>query len=77
MKMVAITTPYITLGQLLKYTDHASGGGAIKALLEEGLFLVDDEVEIRRGRKVYPGMKVTFPDGSEVRVTDATDQPDA
>ena len=71
METVAITTPYITLGQLLKFTNYASGGGEIKARLEQGLFFVEGIVETRRGRKLYPGMTVTFDDGKTVRIVDA------
>lgn len=55
---------FITLGQLLKVLGIAMSGGEAKLLLEEGEFLVNDEVEMRRGRKLRPGDVVTFPDGA-------------
>lgn len=77
MKTVSITTPYITLGQLLKYLNLASGGGEIKARLETGQFLVENDVETRRGRKLYPGMRVTLDDGTTLQLTDAAHHTDA
>lgn len=55
---------FITLGQLLKVLGIAMSGGEAKLLLEEGEFLVNNEVELRRGRKLRPGDVVTFPDGA-------------
>ncbi len=54
MTVIKITTEYITLGQFLKYINVASGGGDIKAILESGIVLVNDVLEQRRGRKLYP-----------------------
>lgn len=50
-----INTPYITLGQLLKFAGIAMSGGDIKYLLNETDITVNKEVERRRGRKLYPG----------------------
>ena len=55
---------FITLGQLLKVLGIAMSGGEAKLLLEEGEFQVNDEQEMRRGRKLRPGDVVTFPDGA-------------
>ena len=55
---------FITLGQLLKVLGIAMTGGEAKLQLEEGEFQVNDEPELRRGRKLRPGDTVTFPDGS-------------
>lgn len=54
MTVIKITTDYITLGQFLKYINLASGGGDIKAILEREIVLVNDVLEQRRGRKLYP-----------------------
>jgi len=62
METVKITTEYITLGQFLKYINLASSGGHIKAILAEEIVQVDGEVEIRRGRKLYPDMVVEIVD---------------
>lgn len=52
---IAIRTPYITLGQLLKYADLIDEGAMAKPYLAEGRALVNGETETRRGRKLYPG----------------------
>lgn len=58
MTKIKINTEYITLGQFLKMSDIISSGGAAKFFLAENEVLVDGEVDQRRGRKLYPGMKV-------------------
>lgn len=55
---IEITTEYIKLDQLLKYSNIVESGSSAKELILQGLVLVDDEVETRRGRKIYKGMKV-------------------
>ncbi|MBQ6783504.1 MAG: S4 domain-containing protein YaaA [Acholeplasmatales bacterium] len=54
MKPLKITTPYITLQQLLKIEDIISSGGEAKFYLAENPILVNGELENRRGRKLYP-----------------------
>ncbi len=54
-KNVKITTPYITLGQLLKLVHVIGNGGEAKGFLAEHDVLVNGEVDCRRGRKLYPG----------------------
>jgi ribosome-associated protein len=55
MKKIAISTEYITLGQLLKLADCISSGGEAKAFLQETKVLVNGEPDNRRGRKLVPG----------------------
>ncbi len=50
---IKISTPYITLGQLIKLTNIFESGGMIKAFLKDQGVLVNDEIEHRRGRKLY------------------------
>ncbi len=59
MKKIKITTPYITLGQFLKFADLISSGGETKFYLTENDVHVNQELELRRGRKIYPGDIVT------------------
>jgi S4 domain protein YaaA len=54
MKPLKITTPYITLQQLLKIENIISSGGEAKFYLSENTVLVNGEEENRRGRKLYP-----------------------
>ncbi|MCR5646951.1 MAG: S4 domain-containing protein YaaA [Acholeplasmatales bacterium] len=54
MKPLKITTPYITLQQLLKIENIISSGGEAKFYLSSNTVLVNGEEENRRGRKLYP-----------------------
>ena len=45
----------ITLGQLIKALGLVESGAHVRDVLSSGEVLVNDEVEIRRGRKLYPG----------------------
>ncbi len=54
MKSVKITTDYITLQQLLKIENIISSGGEAKYFLANEEVYVNDELESRRGRKLYP-----------------------
>ena len=58
--MVRITTPYITLGQLLKMLDFISSGGEAKVAVKTLKILVNGEAENRRGCKLYPNDKVVI-----------------
>lgn len=51
---------FIKLGQALKATGLADSGIDAKELIQQGLVLVDGEVETRRGRKLYDGALVEF-----------------
>lgn len=53
MEKISITTPYITLGQLIKLTNIFESGGMIKTYLKEHGVFVNGEKEHRRGRKLY------------------------
>ena len=60
---IPIKGDYITLGQFLKKVDLTQTGGQERAFLAMHAILVNDEKEIRRGRKLRPGDKVSI-DGS-------------
>ena len=53
MKKIKIKTPYIKLGQLLKFIDIIDTGGSEKEYLESHDIIVNGEIEKRRGRKLY------------------------
>ena len=57
-RIVTITTPYITLGQLLKLASIIGNGGEAKAFLASHEVLVNGEPDNRRGRKLYPGDEI-------------------
>ena len=58
----AITTEFITLGQLLKLADIIGNGGEAKNFLATTKVLVNGEPDNRRGRKLRPGDRVKIPD---------------
>ncbi|MEK4946885.1 S4 domain-containing protein YaaA [Carnobacterium sp. FSL W8-0810] len=61
-KTIKIDREFITLGQFLKHVDIISSGGMAKWYLSEHTILLDNEVENRRGKKIYPGSVVEIPD---------------
>ena len=50
---IYIDTSYITLGQFLKLLNIFDSGGMIKHYLQDVGVIVNDELEQRRGRKLY------------------------
>jgi ribosome-associated protein len=59
MEKIYITTPFITLGQLLKFANVVSDGIDAKILITEGYVKLNGEVELKRGKKVYNNDEVT------------------
>ena len=53
---------YIKLGQALKATGLADSGIDAKEIIQQGLVLVNGEIDERRGRKLYDGDEVVFDD---------------
>lgn len=64
MKKIKIRDTYITLGQFLKYVNAVSSGFEAKMVILDGLVLVNNEVETRRGKKLYSGDIVTYDNNS-------------
>lgn len=62
VKNVIIRTDYITLGQLLKFTDVVMEGGEAKAYLASNKILVNGVEENRRGKKIRSGDIVELPE---------------
>lgn len=60
MEKINITTEYIKLDQLLKFTNAVEGGGMAKNVISDGLVKVNGEIELRRGRKLRDGDIVEF-----------------
>lgn len=58
---------FIKLGQFLKKANMMSSGVDAKMVILDGLVSVNGEVELRRGKKLYPGDVVTF-EGESVKV---------
>ncbi len=60
---------YIKLDQLLKAANIAGSGGEAKILIEEGSVLYNGEIEMRRGKKIYRGDRVTGKDDKNIDIT--------
>lgn len=50
---------FIKLDQFLKWQGIAQTGGEAKIIIKQGMVLVNDAEEIRRGRKLVTGDRVT------------------
>lgn len=72
MENLQIGTEYVTLGQMLKMTDAISSGGMSKWFLSENEVLVNNEVEVRRGRKLRDGDLVSIPGVGQFRIVEQT-----
>lgn len=68
MNSVKINTEYITLGQFLKLTSIAPSGGLVKAILQEYKISVNDVPDNRRGKKLYPGDKISIKKIGDYRI---------
>ena len=68
MNVLKISTPYITLGQLLKESGVIDTGGMAKWYLSEHEVFVNGELEDRRGKKLRVGDEVRFSDGTSVEI---------
>ena len=60
MEKLQIHTEYITLQAVLKLNNIIGSGGEIKHFLSTQKVFVNQELETRRGRKLYPGDIVQF-----------------
>ena len=58
IEKVKISTEFIKLDQFLKWLAIVDSGSQVKQVILDGRVKVNDEVETRRGRKIYPEYKV-------------------
>lgn len=58
IKEIHITSEFITLGQFLKFADVIQSGGEAKSFLSQNDVFINDELDVRRGRKLRPGDKI-------------------
>ena len=65
---IKIHSEYITLGQFLKLSNIAPSGGMVKAILQEYKISVNGLEEKRRGKKLYPGDKISVKSIGEFRI---------
>ena len=66
-KQIEITTEFIKLDSLLKFSGLVMTGGEAKEVVQEGYVSVNGEVCLMRGKKIRPGDTVSF-DGEELEV---------
>ena len=67
MEIIKLRDEYIKLGQALKAANLVEDGVEAKLVIQDGLVKVNNEVDIRRGHKLYDGDVVSF-DGQELRI---------
>lgn len=60
METIKLRDEYIKLGQALKAAGFVDSGVTAKEVIQNGEVTVNDEVDTRRGRKLYDGDVVTF-----------------
>lgn len=68
MENFKIEGEYIQLIQLLKATGFCSSGGEAKMIVDEGLVLVNGEVELQRRKKIRSGDEVEL-EGNKVQIS--------
>lgn len=65
---VNVSTEFITLGQLLKEVGIIDTGGMAKWFLSEHEVYLNNELENRRGKKLYHGDVITIPSHGTFRI---------
>ena len=60
METIYLRDEFIKLGQALKAAGFVESGVEAKEVIQEGIVLVNGEVDTRRGRKLYEGDVVSF-----------------
>lgn len=64
---IKIRDEFIKLGQALKLAGVVEDGVEAKYVIQDGLVKVNDEVDLRRGRKVYEGDIISYK-GKDIKV---------
>ena len=67
MEIIELREDFIRLGQALKAAGLVGSGVDAKNVILDGLVYVNDEIETRRGRKLYDGDIVSF-DGETIKI---------
>ena len=67
MEVVHLKDGYIKLGQALKAVNLVESGADAKAVIQEGLVMVNGEVDTRRGKKLVEGDIVEY-NGNTVKI---------
>ncbi len=67
-----LKSEYIELMKLLKFENLVQSGGEAKLVIDDGMVLVNGEVELRRRKKLRDGDIVIF-EGNEIKVVKAAE----
>ena len=67
MEIINLREDYIKLGQALKAANLVEDGVDAKFVIQDGLVKVNNEVDTRRGRKLFAGDIVSF-DGKQIKI---------
>ncbi len=67
MKTVEITKEPVELYKILKFEGIVSSGGEAKAAIDDGLVLVNGEIEKRKRKKIISGDVIKYRD-DEIKV---------
>lgn len=67
METIKIRDDFIKLGQAVKLVGLVQSGVEAKIEIQEGFVKVNGEVELQRGKKIYPGDVIEY-DGQQIRV---------
>ncbi len=67
METITIKDDHIRLCQALKLAGFVDSGVDAKFCIRDGLVTVNGQVELQRGKKIYPGDTIEY-DGQQVKV---------
>jgi len=68
MEIIKLKEEYIKLGQALKAAGFVDSGVEAKLVIQDGLVLVNGNVEYQRGKKLVDGDVVDF-EGYQIKIT--------
>lgn len=60
MEIIYLRDEFIKLGQAIKAAGLVDSGVEAKEVIQQGLVVVNGEIDTRRGRKLYEGDIVSF-----------------
>ena len=67
MEIIKLREDYIKLGQALKAANLVGSGVESKIVIQDGLVLVNGQVELQRGKKLVDGDIVEF-EGNKIKI---------
>ena len=67
MEIIKLKEDYIKLGQALKVAGLVDSGVEAKFVIQDGLVLVNGNVELQRGKKLVDGDIVEF-EGNQIKI---------